>query len=635
MFGGFDDQGDNWLNGLSAGEGFSSLEDIAELFPNMDQPSSVVSLIAHRSSSGSLGNMLTSTTSRSPSLGSIGYRSDPSLENMKCDPHSHEASSTPGAAWVNQGGIFGTPKSDLSSGESYHSDDRVRKYFSTENPFELAKRVPIFNGQHEFHIERIIHGTEESRRYIEQVRYKQKAAIAAGDTNELVNLAQAVDEKYRQATVFVEKIHEQLGVELLSLYHVLHIRWLQRQLKTILIMYCVVAEELDILLRKGGIQVNRLRPLPANISVPQVYKMNEGVLHRVTEVEHIPARLIISDQPEANIVFKGKSFSKEFQVIMLSGVTANLALVGKVKCNLDSVTSQPPRSKGTKRPLVDDSEVLDSNLLCASLSPKMLIGTRKSTSEFVFSIPIEHDGGSYLLTSSATLPFIVITNESQWSEAAGILMAKLVFGGDEVAKWLTCANMLQIQFLNATRQKINNSPRPLTRPELDYIHAKWFRRQSEISIRDFRTFWQWFGKCLHVLRYGKYIAPLFASGFIYGFMSRDDVESVLQQRPGGTFLLRFSEHHAGLFAVSYSFQKQVRHFLARYNDAGDRKKSLPAFLMECPQFVYMLQAQWNAKTGQRSFASHLKDHICESYLSGEPSNTTPGYDDTLPPPELL
>jgi hypothetical protein len=48
-----------------------------------------------------------------------------------------------------------------------------------------------------------------------------------------------------------------------------------------------------------------------------------------------------------------------------------------------------------------------------------------------------------------------------------------------------------------------------------------------------------------LLSYQRHIGSLWNAGLLLGFVSRDDVNNALHGRDPGTFLVRFSERHAG------------------------------------------------------------------------------------------
>jgi hypothetical protein len=72
---------------------------------------------------------------------------------------------------------------------------------------------------------------------------------------------------------------------------------------------------------------------------------------------------------------------------------------------------------------------------------------------------------------------------------------------------------------------------------------------------------------------------------IYGFVTRDDVCNALQGHDNGTFMIRFSERHAGQFAISYVQGGLVKHYLVQATDTAGARKTLGDFVLEQAQYV--------------------------------------------------
>ena len=97
---------------------------------------------------------------------------------------------------------------------------------------------------------------------------------------------------------------------------------------------------------------------------------------------------------------------------------------------------------------------------------------------------------------------------------------------------------------------------------------------------------------------------MWQSGYIYGFIEREGVNAALINQQPGTFLIRLSERHPGSFAIGYVIEdndpdKRVRHYLVRNEDLFGGKKSLPEFLMECPQFSKFLVVSFEFNGGAK------------------------------------
>lgn len=145
------------------------------------------------------------------------------------------------------------------------------------------------------------------------------------------------------------------------------------------------------------------------------------------------------------------------------------------------------------------------------------------------------------------------------------------FGGHLEIPWARFANVFQMHFIRATRQDVNKPARAFHAGDFEYLHDKFFGNKQLVSYKDFdqvtqlfslvlcfaspsvfrHKFWSWFGKGLHILRYQRHVGNLWKSGLIYGFIAKDAVHRALSNERPGSFLVRFSENHAGSFAVAY------------------------------------------------------------------------------------
>jgi len=90
---------------------------------------------------------------------------------------------------------------------------------------------------------------------------------------------------------------------------------------------------------------------------------------------------------------------------------------------------------------------------------------------------------------------------------------------------------------------------------------------------------------------------LWLKGLIFGFISKEEAEEILQKQPQGTFLLRFSERSAGQFAVAYVKPVvDVKHYLIKNEDTQGPNKTLADFLKSHENFAYILQKKYRLST---------------------------------------
>jgi hypothetical protein len=285
-----------------------------------------------------------------------------------------------------------------------------------------------------------------------------------------------------------------------------------------------------------------------------------------------------------------------------------------------------------------ETEKMDDFQHIARFHLKFLNGTRKALATVKFQVQLQVTGGQPLAAeSNVSNPFVVITNECQYEESDGLVLRVDAFGSqpDAVAPWPLFANKLQRYMLRGARQDPVKPQRFLTKPELSYLNSKFFGGQTYITPKMYDEFWIWFGKALQKIRYQRHLCSMWQSGLLYGFISREDVNAALVNQEPGTFLIRFSERHPGSFAVGYTIaeqdpEKRVRHYLLKPDDVVPPKKTLPDFLMECPQFVKFLVIH-DFISGNPKHRIVDKELVLEQYGAKKLSLDNPpnGYDPSL------
>jgi len=346
------------------------------------------------------------------------------------------------------------------------------------------------------------------------------------------------------------------------------------------------------------------------------------------------AALVVIEQPFPMVITKCKPLEDDPVVVqLLSGTRTELQMIGKVRATMIVENQQGSKSANSPKTIETEVVSMDETNRLAKYHLKFLNGTRKNPVTLKFGMQVQVVGGTPVnIESPPSSPFIVITNECQYEESDGTLLKKDSFGNNTDIPWASYANKLQRHFLRATRQDFMKPTRYLSRHELLYIHQHFFGGKPTISQSSFDAFWIWFGKGLQKLRYQRHVCSMWQSGLIYGFISRQSVEEALRNEDQGTFLIRFSERHAGHFAIGYKVddpdpEKRIRHYLVKADDTAGAKKTLPDFLSECPQFTKILQLTIDVQTGEPRLRNFPKDVVLEPYYSKrETLPATNGYD---------
>jgi len=342
----------------------------------------------------------------------------------------------------------------------------------------------------------------------------------------------------------------------------------------------------------------------------ELYRRELNHLLRISTNEPL-AMLVIEDQPIPQVTFKGKVLEDHYTVKLLTASNVEVQVLSQVKCQL---VSDEKSWKATQKTLENDESIMDPTALVASFnSVKVQVSTRMSMVNLKFLVQIQQAQSAPTIQSLPSYPLIVITNESQWCEAAGKLVLLDAFAHEMEVPWTQFVNALHHHFLKATKQEASRPARYIRDHEFALFHRKYFNGQAMVTTQQMGKFWSWFGPVVQTLRFKRHISTLWFNGLIYGLISKNDSVAALQRQKEGSFLIRFSESYPGLFAVGYVSDdpaERVKHYLVKPEDTGSQK-TLPDFLREKPQFKHLLELDVN--TGQ--LVSREKDAVLSSLYS--------------------
>eukprot|EP01127_Copromyxa_protea_P018026 TRINITY_DN5585_c0_g1_i1.p1 TRINITY_DN5585_c0_g1~~TRINITY_DN5585_c0_g1_i1.p1 ORF type:complete len:828 (+),score=136.49 TRINITY_DN5585_c0_g1_i1:86-2569(+) len=235
------------------------------------------------------------------------------------------------------------------------------------------------------------------------------------------------------------------------------------------------------------------------------------------------------------------------------------------------------------------------------------------------------------LVSPMSYPFIVITHENQWVEAASKLLLVDCFSGCTEVPWAQFANTMHTHFLSSIKQDLASPTRPLQLYELKHFHQKLLGGRDVVTLHNAQTFFAWFGHVQRTIRFKKHISNLWNEGLVFGFMAKEVCEQILAPMEPGVFIIRFSDSRPGLFAVAYVSTSllpkhesayEVKHYLVNTQDTGSNK-SLPDFLRSLGILSHILKI--DPVTGGTTKIA--KDVALNKYYTKQKGNGTPlkGY----------
>lgn len=335
--------------------------------------------------------------------------------------------------------------------------------------------------------------------------------------------------------------------------------------------------------------------------------------------------LYITEQPLPQVVFKEKPIEERYSISILTASQQDIAVDKHMSAILNFGEIQVKAGTAT---LGHHVVPVDSSMNERRASFDQLtvnISTRMAPISVKFQTLVSKGSFQSPVATAPSFPFIVITNESQWFEAAGKLLVLDTFTSGKNVYWPQFANTLHSHYLKATRQ--TSDERPLYHFEFDYIHQRFFEGSDQVSEKQVGNFWAWFGQCLQTIRFKRYIANMWNSGIIFGFMTKDECNRVLAGQGLGTFLIRFSESLPGLFGVAYvsdDTKERVKHCLIKNEDIGSNK-SLAEFLRDKDQFQLLLRMS-TQEVGK--ILRTPKDVALQQYYSKKKiaaNNSNPGY----------
>uniref|UniRef100_A0A8C9T275 Signal transducer and activator of transcription 6, interleukin-4 induced n=1 Tax=Scleropages formosus TaxID=113540 RepID=A0A8C9T275_SCLFO len=79
--------------------------------------------------------------------------------------------------------------------------------------------------------------------------------------------------------------------------------------------------------------------------------------------------------------------------------------------------------------------------------------------------------------------------------------------------------------------------------------VSWAQFNKEVLPGRPFTFWQWFDGVMELTK--KHLKSYWSDGLIFGFIGKQHLHLILQDRPNGTFLLRFSDSEIGGITIAY------------------------------------------------------------------------------------
>lgn len=408
------------------------------------------------------------------------------------------------------------------------------------------------------------------------------------------------------------------------------LEWADKQLTTLIDTVILDPQEMHLLLQLQQDLFEKMKQL-------ELYHIE---LQGFQQENALPAlALVIVSQPFPESVKQHKSIEEPITARLLTGAKCDIKPNTVVRAEIINFSSNSNKAKKNSSLALENAEKqMSENGVIRFTDLKFPTGTRLKSIRIKFTCRInvtDSNGQIHSITveSNPSNPIVVKTNENQWYEAEGILLQKASFGNATEITWQRLANWLQRRYLMATRQSLQTPIRPLSHHDFNYIHKLKFDSAPTISTKDFDKFWEWCGPLLHKIRYQRHLCSLWTQGYICGFLTREEVDTVLKGQQVGTFLIRFSDRMPK-FAVSYQAadafgQTRVKHYLLKADDTHGAKKTLPDFLNTYRELLCILQIWTDKNTSKRILRKCEKDAVLREYYSKKSDQGFNGYEDDI------
>eukprot|EP01091_Cochliopodium_minus_P010360 TRINITY_DN2721_c0_g1_i1.p1 TRINITY_DN2721_c0_g1~~TRINITY_DN2721_c0_g1_i1.p1 ORF type:complete len:658 (-),score=239.48 TRINITY_DN2721_c0_g1_i1:114-2087(-) len=317
--------------------------------------------------------------------------------------------------------------------------------------------------------------------------------------------------------------------------------------------------------------------------------------------------------------------------------------------------------------LETNTEEVAKNVLVISFSFRFPVGTRCKPAQ----LRLEVEGDAYLpqastkftttIKSEISNNFVVATNECQWEGAEGKLLLFDLFGEDYIigsqkgskkkkkknakdqkeSTWPFFINQLSVRFIRATRQEISINElvnklesgeiesifkRVFIEIDINYLQEQRFNNQVAVTPQQVETFWEWYGKTLHIFRHNSHIRTIFLEGLFFSLISKERSNLLLQGQRPGSFLIRNSERSTkGEFALAFvSDNDRIKHTKIESQKIQPPHNSLPDYIKDITQLMFVIKPP---TIGSKNYLILPKDIAFDKFYTKKIKDVDDGYEE--------
>ncbi|XP_062872040.1 signal transducer and activator of transcription 6 isoform X2 [Trichomycterus rosablanca] len=301
----------------------------------------------------------------------------------------------------------------------------------------------------------------------------------------------------------------------------------------------------------------------------------------------IHSSLVVEKQPPQVIKTQSK-FSSSVRYLLGEKVAPGKPVVLKAQIITESQARVNAQTENVGE-LINNNAILEHNTAsrntCATfrnMSIKKIKRADRKGSESVteekfailFTTQITVPGCDILFPIQViTLPVVIIVHGSQENNAVATIIwdcafsepNRIPFVVPDRVPWRQMCEALNHKFMSEvqTRRGLDDNnflclaQKIFDKPDMsDFSNApvSWAQFNKEVLPGRNFTFWQWFEGVIELTK--KCLKQYWSSGLIFGFIGKQYLHVILQDKPCGTFLLRYSDSEIGGITIAYVGQSE-------------------------------------------------------------------------------
>uniref|UniRef100_A0A8C1J481 Signal transducer and activator of transcription n=1 Tax=Cyprinus carpio TaxID=7962 RepID=A0A8C1J481_CYPCA len=275
--------------------------------------------------------------------------------------------------------------------------------------------------------------------------------------------------------------------------------------------------------------------------VEQFHTLQESLAHVLQTL--IKNSLVVDKQPPQVIKTQSK-FSTTVRYLLGEKMAPGKPVLLKAQIITEAQARQGVVPNENVGELINSTAILEHNT-----ASKNTCATFRNMAISLPVVVIVH--GSQEINAMATIiwdcafsepdrvPFIV-PERVPWKQMCEALSSKFM---SEV-QTQRCLDRYNFHFL---AQKIFDQP-DITE-DFSNMPVSWAQFNKEVLPGRTFTFWQWFEGVMDLTK--KCLRDYWSEGLIFGFIGKQHLHVILQNKPNGTFLLRFSDSEIGGITIAY------------------------------------------------------------------------------------